>query len=145
MRAYAKVTSNYGQLWPTTDRAVRTLANSPSAKVADLGVKVRLKNCTVAKEVRVGSIARRPSINANSALAIGERGILVAGGCLLGLERVLLHEPSQGIGSDVYEYVHESGSGARDIMRLRSGVQGLVCVMCAVWSAGVEMPCARRA
>ena len=96
MRAYAKVTSNYGKLWPTTDRAVRTLANSPSAKVADLGVKVRLKNCTVAKEVRVGSIARRPSINANSALAIGERGILVAGGGMLLLPRRRLR-PAQGL------------------------------------------------
>ena len=54
----------------------------------------------------------------------GTRAIGIAGACLVGSGRFLLHVPTHCTGSNVY--VHESARGARDVARLMSGVSGLV-------------------
>ena len=54
----------------------------------------------------------------------GTRAIGIAGACLVGSGRFLLHVPTHCTGSNVY--VHESARGARDVARLMSGVSGHV-------------------
>ena len=54
----------------------------------------------------------------------GTRAICIAGACLVGSGRFLLHVPTHCTGSNVY--VHASARGARDVARSMSGVAGLV-------------------
>ena len=54
----------------------------------------------------------------------GTRAIGIAGACLVGSGRFLLHVPTHCTGSNVY--VHESARGARDVARSMSGVAGHV-------------------